>query len=65
MLPVPSGWDLREFRRTLKKLVAQQSIPDYLLDYHPKSRGGAPEKLVVVYDPQGNFKADFLQEIAS
>jgi plasmid replication initiation protein len=56
--------ELREFRRTLKKLVTGQPIPDYWLDYHPRGRSGAQEKLVVTYDPNGQFKADFLQEIA-
>lgn len=57
--------DLREFRRTLKKMVAAQPIPDYLLDYHPRSKAGGQEKLVVEYDPEGILKADFMAEIGA
>lgn len=47
--------ELREFRRTLKKMVATQPIPDYLLSYEPGDRGSS-EKLIVEYDPDGKLK---------
>jgi plasmid replication initiation protein len=53
--------ELREFRRTLKKMVASQPLPEYILDYHPRGKSGAPEKLVVEYDPDGKLK-DFAQK---
>lgn len=55
--------ELREFRRTLKKMVATQPIPEYMLDYHAKGRNGAPEKLIVEYDPDGKLK-EFMQKTA-
>jgi plasmid replication initiation protein len=55
--------DLREFRRTLKKMVLSQPLPDYLLDYYSKTPG-TTEKLVVEYDPEGILKSKYLQEIA-
>lgn len=58
-----SRGDLREFRRTLKKMVASQPVPSYLLDYHPRSKTGTPEKVVVEYDPEGVLKDAFLREI--
>lgn len=57
--------DLREFRRTLKKMVATQPLPEYLIDYHPRARSGSVEKVVVEYDPKGELKAAFLREIGA
>ena len=56
--------ELREFRRTLKKMIGTQPIPDYFLQYYPRGGSGATEKLVVEYDPEGQFKAEYAREIA-
>ena len=56
--------ELREFRRTLKKMTAAQPIPEYFLHYHPRGKAGSPEKLVVEYDPNGDLKAEYFREIS-
>jgi len=48
--------ELREFRRTLKKMVSTQPVPEYMLDYQARSKSGTPEKLIVEYDPDGKLK---------
>ncbi len=53
--------ELREFRRTLKKMAATQPVPEYALDYQPKGKSGIPEKLVVEYDPDGKLKEYLLK----
>lgn len=57
--------DLREFRRTIKRIVSRQPIPEYLVDYHPRTKAGNQEKLVVEYDPEGTLREAFLQEISA
>lgn len=54
--------ELREFRRTLKRMVTTQPIPDYVLDYQSKGPG-ATEKLTVEYDPDGKLK-EYLRKMA-
>jgi len=56
--------ELREFRRTLKKMAATQPVPEYALDYQPKGKSGIPEKLVVEYDPDGKLKEYLLKIMA-
>lgn len=55
--------DMREFRRTLKKMVKTQPVPDYLIDYYTKTKTGNTEKVVVEYDPEGALKASFFADI--
>jgi plasmid replication initiation protein len=57
--------ELREFRRTLRKMAAGQPIPDYFVHYHPRSKSGGMEKVVVEYDPNGILKADFARELTA
>lgn len=53
--------ELREFRRTLKKMALTQPIPDYVLNYCPRDETGTVEMLLVEYDPQRLVK-DFLEK---
>jgi plasmid replication initiation protein len=54
--------DIREFRRMLKAIVSKQPLPRYCLDYHPKAGRNAPDKLVVMLDPKGDLKANYLAQ---
>lgn len=56
--------DIREFRRTLKKMAATQPIPDYALSYYPRAETGTVEMLVVEYDPKGHTK-EFMAKYGS
>lgn len=49
--------NLSEFRRMIKKIVDNQSIPDYFLDYDKDLRS---EKLTVTRDKEGVFKKSTL-----
>jgi plasmid replication initiation protein len=48
--------ELKEFRRKLKELVAEQSIPDYFLIYRPAKSTGTIEKLEVYKDKKAYLK---------
>jgi hypothetical protein len=48
--------EIKEFRRKLKELVAQQSIPDYYLEYKTKKETGTVEKLLVYIDKSAHLK---------
>lgn len=52
---------LREFRRMIKKIVDNQPIPDYWVDYEPADKvQGTSEKIVVCLDKDGSIKRDYL-----
>jgi plasmid replication initiation protein len=57
--------ELREFRRTLKKMASKQPVPDYFIHYHPRSKSGGLEKIVVEHDPDGLLKAEYQRELTA
>ncbi len=48
--------ELREFRRTIKKMATSQPLPEYAVIHEPRDGSGTPEKLVVQYDPTGKMR---------
>lgn len=46
--------DLREFRRKIKELIKEQSVPDYYIEYQTAKETGTVEK-VIIYKDRNKF----------